>query len=184
MVNGSSRSSAARIWPGAPARSDIYARPDLYDMEHEGASHQDARFFARLLARVRPRRVLELACGSGRVTFPLAVALPKTEIVGVDASVEMLGKAAEARNAAPSSVRPRTSFMTGDMRDWPGSGDPFDAVVIAVVRCRIYSRSTIDVAPGRPRFASSARAASSSSMSACLTWRRWLNPNACDHGPS
>jgi SAM-dependent methyltransferase len=95
-----------------------------------------------LLARVRPRRVLELACGSGRVTFPLAVALPKTEIVGVDASVEMLGKAAEARNTAPSSVRPRTSFVTGDMRDWPGSGDPFDAVVIAC--CSVSHLLTLD----------------------------------------
>src|SRR6476659_9170651 len=46
-------------------RSDIYARPDVYDMEYEGASNQDAHFFARLIARVRPRRVLELGCGSG-----------------------------------------------------------------------------------------------------------------------
>ena len=63
-------------------RSDIYARPDLYDMEYEGASNQDAQFFGRLLARVRARRVLELASGSGRVTFTLAAALPNAEIVG------------------------------------------------------------------------------------------------------
>ena len=81
-------------------RSDIYARPDLYDMEYEGASNQDAQFFARLLARVRPRRVLELACGSGRVTFTLAAAVPRAEIVGVDSSIEMLGKAAAARDCA------------------------------------------------------------------------------------
>jgi ubiquinone/menaquinone biosynthesis C-methylase UbiE len=61
---------------GMSIRSDIYARPDIYDMEYEGASNSDARFFARLLARVRPRRVLALACGSGRVTFTLAAALP------------------------------------------------------------------------------------------------------------
>src|SRR5215470_17441985 len=97
-------------------RSDIYARPDLYDMEYEGASNEDARFFARLLARVRPRRVLELACGSGRVTFPLAAALPRAEIVGVDSSIEMLGNAAAARDAAESSVRGRVSFVKGDMR--------------------------------------------------------------------
>jgi ubiquinone/menaquinone biosynthesis C-methylase UbiE len=56
-------------------------------MEYEGASNPDARFFARLLARVRPRRVLELACGSGRVTFTLAAALPNAEIVGVDVAL-------------------------------------------------------------------------------------------------
>jgi ubiquinone/menaquinone biosynthesis C-methylase UbiE len=126
----------------AAARSDIYARPDLYDMEYEGASNQDARFFARLLARVRLRRVLEMACGSGRVTFTLAAALSKAEIVGVDSSVEMLGRAAAARDAAESSVRRRVSFLKGDMRDWPGSGDAFDAVVIAC--CSVSHLLTLD----------------------------------------
>src|SRR5215470_8253666 len=112
-------------------RSDIYARPDLYEMEYEGASNEDAHFFARVLRRVRPRRVLELACGSGRVTFTVAAALPKAEIVGLDSSIEMLGRAAAARDAAASSVRERVSFVKADMRDWPGSANAFDAVVIA-----------------------------------------------------
>src|SRR5262245_33286473 len=64
-------------WTRVSRRSDVYGRPDLYDMEYEGASNQDAHFFARLLARIRPRRVLELACGSGRVTFTLAAACPR-----------------------------------------------------------------------------------------------------------
>jgi tRNA1(Val) A37 N6-methylase TrmN6 len=67
-------------------RTDIYARPDVYDMEYEGASNHDARFFARLVARARPRRVLELACGSGRVTFTLAKALPVAFAFGIDES--------------------------------------------------------------------------------------------------
>jgi trans-aconitate methyltransferase len=117
--------------PQIVARSDIYARPDVYDMEYEGASNHDARFFARLLARVRPRRVLELACGSGRVTFTLAAALPMAEIVGVDSSIDMLGKAATTRDAAEPLVRERVSLVEGDMRDWQGTGDAFDAVVIA-----------------------------------------------------
>src|SRR5262245_50605113 len=105
--------SASSNWTHGSARSDIYARPDLYDMEYEGASNQDARFFARVLARMRPRRVLELACGSGRVTFTLAAALPKAEIVGVDSSIEMLGQAAASRDAAESTVRERVSFVKG-----------------------------------------------------------------------
>src|SRR6266850_2966928 len=100
-------------------------------MEYEGASNLDAQFLARLLARVRPRRLLELGCGSGRVTFTLAAALPKTEIVGLDSSIEMLGMAAAAHDAAESSVRKRVSFVKGDMRDWQGAGDAFDAAVIA-----------------------------------------------------
>ncbi len=124
------------------ARADIYARPDVYDMEYEGASNHDARFFARLLARVRPRRVLELACGSGRVTFTLAATLPRAEIVGVDSSVDMLDQAATAHDAAAPSVRERVSLVEGDMRDWPGTGVPFDAVVIAC--CSVSHLLTLD----------------------------------------
>jgi len=111
-------------------------------MEYDGASHQDAHFFARLLARVRPRRVLELACGSGRVAFTLAAALPSAEIVGVDSSIEMLGQAAAARDATEPQVRHRVSFVKGDMRDWPGSGDTFDAVIVAC--CSVSHLITLD----------------------------------------
>src|SRR5215510_4993237 len=124
------------------ARSDVYGRPDVYDMEYAGASNDDAHFFARLLARVRPRRVLELACGSGRVTFTLAAALPNAEIVGVDSSIEMLGQAAAARDATEPQVRQRVSFVKGDMRDWPGSGDAFDAVIVAC--CSVSHLITLD----------------------------------------
>lgn len=124
------------------ARAGIYDRPDVYDMEYEGASNHDAHFFARLLGRVRPRRVLELACGSGRVAFTLAAALPGAEIVGVDSSMDMLRQAAMARDAAEPSVRARVSLVEGDMRDWPGTGVPFDAVVIAC--CSVSHLLTLD----------------------------------------
>ena len=103
---------------GTAIPSDIYIRPDIYDMEYEGASNHDAHFFARLLERARPRRVLEMACGSGRMIFTLAHALPGAEIVGVDSSIDMLGKAAAARDATEPSVRERVSLGDGDMRDW------------------------------------------------------------------
>ena len=131
-----------QLGSGTSTPADIYARPDVYDMEYEGASNHDARFFARLLARVRPRRVAELACGSGRVTLTLAAALPLAEIVGVDSSIDMLGKAATARDAAEPLVRERVSLVEGDMRDWPGTGDAFDAVVIAC--CSVSHLLTLD----------------------------------------
>jgi SAM-dependent methyltransferase len=123
-------------------RSDVYARPDVYDMEYEGAGNEDVRFFTRLLADLGPRRVLEFACGSGRVTFALAAALPKAEIVGVDSSIDMLGQAVMARDAADSSVRERVSLVEGDMRDWPGTGHVFDAVVIPC--CSVSHLLTLD----------------------------------------
>src|SRR5262245_18936189 len=109
------RAGATGNWTGLSRQSDIYARPDLYDLEYEGASNQDAHFFARVLGRVRPRRVLELACGTGRVTLTLAASPAKAEIVGADSSLEMLGKASATRAAAVSSVRERVSFVKGDM---------------------------------------------------------------------
>jgi ubiquinone/menaquinone biosynthesis C-methylase UbiE len=123
-------------------RSEIYARPDLYDMEYEGARNSDAWFIARLLSRVRPRRVLELACGSGRVTLTLAAALPEAEIVGVDSSIDMLGNAVMARDAVDPSVRGRVTFVEGDMRDWSGAGDAFDTVVIPC--CSVSHLLTLD----------------------------------------
>jgi ubiquinone/menaquinone biosynthesis C-methylase UbiE len=115
------QASASRNGTHVSNRSDIYARPDVYDMEYEGASNEDAHFFARMAARFRPRRVLELACGSGRVTFTLAAALPKAEIVGVDRSIEMLSQAVAARDAAESSVRQRVWFVKGRPFRWARS---------------------------------------------------------------
>jgi SAM-dependent methyltransferase len=120
----------------------VYARPDVYDMEYEGASNHDAHFLARLLARVRPRRVLELACGSGRVTFTLAAALPTARIVGVDASIHMLGKAVTKRATVDRLIRERVTFVKGDMRDWPGDGEAFDAIVIPC--CSVSHLLTLD----------------------------------------
>jgi SAM-dependent methyltransferase len=61
---------------------------------------------------------------------------------GVDSSNEMLGHAALAHDAAESSVRERVSFVKGDMRDAPGSGGAFDAVVIAC--CSVSHLLTLD----------------------------------------
>jgi SAM-dependent methyltransferase len=130
------------LGPDPSARSEVYSRPDVYDMEYAGASNDDARFFARLLARVRPRRVLELACGSGRVALTLAAALPRAQIVGVDRSSDMLDRAAAAHAAADPAVRERVSLLEGDMREWPGTGDAFDAVVIAC--CSVSHLLTLD----------------------------------------
>src|SRR5262249_45224983 len=127
---------------GTTPRSDIYGRPDLYNLEHARESHEDARFFARVLARRRPRRVLELACGTGRVTLRLAPALPKTEVVALDASVEMLREAAAALDAEDASVRQRIVLVEGDMRDWPGGAGAFDAVVISC--CSVSHLLTLD----------------------------------------
>jgi SAM-dependent methyltransferase len=64
------------------------------------------------------------------------------EIVGVDSSIDMLARAATARDASEPSVRERVSLVEGDMRDWPGTGDAFDAVVVAC--CSVSHLLTLD----------------------------------------
>src|SRR3954451_12887882 len=91
---------------GARDTEPIYRRPGDYDLEHEG-DDDDIGFYRRLVERLRPRRVLELACGSGRVTLPLArlAASQDFEIVGVELADEMLAAAGEKRDAAPAAVQ-------------------------------------------------------------------------------
>src|SRR4051812_32944125 len=49
----------------------IYQRPDDYDLEHEGRD-EDIDGLVRLIKARRPKRVLELGAGSGRLAIPLA----------------------------------------------------------------------------------------------------------------
>src|SRR5262245_14296085 len=60
---------ALSAFPSTHGRPDI-RRPRDYDLEHE--NDEDVAFYIDLVLRLRPRRVLELGAGSGRVTIPLA----------------------------------------------------------------------------------------------------------------
>ncbi|MBM3558019.1 MAG: methyltransferase domain-containing protein [Alphaproteobacteria bacterium] len=66
-----------------------------------------------LLARValeRPRLVVDLGCGAGNVTRFLSGRWPEAEVIGVDASPDMLAKAAEAA--------PGARFERADIGAW------------------------------------------------------------------
>lgn len=72
----------------------IYRKPADYELEHEGSS-EDINFFLSLISRLKPKRVLELACGTGRITQPLAelAAHQGFDLVGLDSTAEMLSEA-------------------------------------------------------------------------------------------
>jgi SAM-dependent methyltransferase len=107
----------------------IYERPGDYDLEHEG-DDEDVSFYVGLLDRWRPRRVMELASGSGRVTIPLARAAASSgsEVVGLEREGPMLDEACRKRTGLDDRARARVSFIAGDMRDWR-SPEPFDLVI-------------------------------------------------------
>ncbi len=92
------------------------------------------RPFLDLLARVgadRPARVVDLGCGPGNLTALLAKRWPAAEVVGVDASAEMVEA---ARGANVEGVR----FEVGDLRSWRAER-PVDVLI---------SNATLQWVPG------------------------------------
>ena len=107
----------------------IYERPHDYDLEHEG-DDEDIRFYLGLLSRWQPRRVMELAAGSGRVTIPLAraAAAAGIRIAGLERDGPMLKELMRKRAGLEEEARRCLTIMTGDMRAWR-TEQPFDLVI-------------------------------------------------------
>jgi SAM-dependent methyltransferase len=89
--------------------SDFYDHPHLYDALLPANTH--VPFYVDL-ARQQPGAVLELACGTGQLTIPIALAGLPT--VGFDRSSAMLNGAKVRASAAGASVE----FVEGDMKDF------------------------------------------------------------------
>jgi SAM-dependent methyltransferase len=118
--------------PGArrPARQDEghhgwdeYA--PFYDWENARTfGRRDIPFWQRLVT-ARRGRVLELGCGTGRLTIPLAKT-GAAEVVGIDRSAAMLarGRARLARSTARD-----VALVRGDIRDLPFAPGVFDTVI-------------------------------------------------------
>jgi trans-aconitate 2-methyltransferase len=94
----------------------------LWDSErYDRFEAERARPSRELIARIplrKPRRILDLGCGSGLSTIELRRAFPKSEIVGVDLSPDMLKAAAKRL--------PGVSFLEGDAGSFDSRG--FDLV--------------------------------------------------------
>jgi SAM-dependent methyltransferase len=101
--------------------SDFYEYPDLYDALLPVGAHLP---FYRDLARGHPGGVLELACGTGQLTVPIAESVG--EVVGLDRSTAMLTSA----RARASSVGIKCTFVEGDMRHFELEGQ-FGLIFIA-----------------------------------------------------
>jgi trans-aconitate 2-methyltransferase len=89
--------------------------PDRYHL----FNRERAAPFNDLLAMIRLRpsmRVIDLGCGTGELTARLAEHLPESNVVGIDSSPEMLGRARELE-------RPGLCFELGDLREVSGSWD-------------------------------------------------------------
>ena len=116
--------------PDRSNMSDLYRHPEEYDLEHLGDS-EDVEFYVSLVRRLQPRKVLELGCGTGRITLPLAEqgAQLAFDVTGLDSQAEMLETAKKRQLEGPPKVRERLRLIQGDMRTWQ-SESAFDLIVI------------------------------------------------------
>jgi SAM-dependent methyltransferase len=101
--------------------ADFYDYPALYDALLPARAH--VPYYVEL-ARQAGGGVMELACGTGQLTVPIARAgLP---VVGLDVSASMLNTARERAAAAKVSIE----FVLGDMREFD-LGRQFSLIFIA-----------------------------------------------------
>jgi ubiquinone/menaquinone biosynthesis C-methylase UbiE len=105
---------------------DEYA--PFYDWENaQTLGRRDVPFWRRAALKAKGR-VLELGCGTGRVTKPLARA--GVDIVGIDRSAPMLARAWQAMTRLPN--HPITQFarlVRGDIRALPFAARSFSMVL-------------------------------------------------------
>lgn len=97
---------------GAQEYDDNIAR--FYDWRMEGDA-VDIPFYVQL-GKESGGPVLELGCGTGRVTLPIAA--EGIETVGLDLSVAMLDIAQRKLSRMPDEVQRRLQFVRGDMANF------------------------------------------------------------------
>jgi SAM-dependent methyltransferase len=101
-----------------------------YDLATGPAVH-DLPSWEGLLDEYRPGRVLELACGTGRLALPLVAAgatmREDFSLVGLDTSGSFLQRAEEKLAETPHGDRVR--LVEGDIRDFD-LGESFDLILI------------------------------------------------------
>lgn len=91
---------------------DYDAWAEWYDVFYSTAGVEDVAFYVEL-AQASGGPVLEIGCGTGRVSLPIAAA--GIDVVGVDFSPAMLAKAKE-RAAGTQNLSGSYEFIQGDMR--------------------------------------------------------------------
>jgi ubiquinone/menaquinone biosynthesis C-methylase UbiE len=119
LVAGGRRAKQREGWHGW----DEYA--PFYDWENaQTLGRRDVPFWQRLAASV-DGPILELGCGTGRVTFPLA--RDGAKMIGIDRSSEMLARAVKRKRRSRHAAD--VNLVRGDIRHLPFPDRSFPMVL-------------------------------------------------------
>ena len=120
-----------------------YADAALYDHEYR-RRRADVNFYRALAGRRLggPGRVLELGCGTGRVSLPLA--RDGLAVVAVDRAPPMLDQLRRRIAAAPAAVAARLTPVEGDLRTFRVPGRFPLAIAPFNVLEHLYTRGEVD----------------------------------------
>jgi SAM-dependent methyltransferase len=110
---------------------EYYERASDYDLEYQGQTEQDVPFWCELVMRYTPQRVLELACGSGRISLALLHSPGNFHLEGLDIAPAMLNAYRRKLEREPEAVQQRVTLHEADMSayDLPTKGR-FDLVLL------------------------------------------------------
>lgn len=97
------------------AVGEYYERADDYDIEYQSQSTQDVPFWKELITRYQPHKVLELACGSGRLGLELVRHADNFELEGLDISPEMLAVYRRKLSGESEALQQRVTLHESDM---------------------------------------------------------------------
>jgi SAM-dependent methyltransferase len=104
----------------------------IYDLEVGGYT-EDIPYWTSLVSERKATSVLDLACGTGRITFPLAAALaestPDARVVGLDNSPAFLEAARKKLGDQPIAVQRAIQFVEGNMAKFCLE-ETFDVILI------------------------------------------------------
>jgi SAM-dependent methyltransferase len=115
----------------------IYDDGRHYDLMYPvGAG--DIKFWLELAGEMSGRKILEVACGTGRIAIPLAQA--GYQVSGIDSSRSMLDEA--LRKARLASVE--VNWVEGDMRHFD-LGERFSLIILpSNTLCHLHDRALIE----------------------------------------
>lgn len=124
------------IFDGPP--TDLYGR-ELADFYHHFAADfvRDIPLFERFLPG-RECRVLDLACGSGRIG--IAMARRGARVDGIELSRAMLDLAEESLGQEPPEVQTRMRFIEGDITQF-SLAERYDLIILGITTISLLLRT-------------------------------------------